>query len=161
MIAPAPVKSISFAALNAFDVDITLGKNIQIILGKILADHTDDPHRGKKAGAESEIRRRTAENALGRAERGFDGVKSNGADNQDTHRYFPMIGFNSARNFLGIRDRSVMIASFSAEAQAQERAWVSSAAARRIVRWARSTLFLSTVKTCSISTSPAPSFQQS
>ena len=60
-----------------------------------------------------------------------------------------------------MRARSVMIASFNADAQAQARGADSFATARRIVRWARSTLFFSTVNTCSISTLPALSFQQS
>src|SRR6185436_8920370 len=152
MVASAPVEGVSLGPLDALDVDIPLGENIQVVLRKVVADHADDPHRGEKAGAEREISRRPAQNTLGRAKWRLNGIESNRADYQHAHRYFPMIGLSSARNFFGIRDRSVMIASFNAEAQEQARAGSSFAAAPRMVFWARSTLFLSTVNTWSIST---------
>src|ERR1044071_6165162 len=155
MIASAPVKGVASVALQSFEIDLTLIENIDVVLRKILADDADDADRREKARAQGEVRSRAAEDTLGRAERRLDGIESHGTDDQNTHKYFPMIGSSSARIFFGIRARSVMIASFNAEAQPQARGADNSAAARAIVRCARATFCFSTVSTCSISTSPA------
>src|SRR6266550_179163 len=161
VVTAAPMKRIAFLALYALNVDVALIEEVDIILRKILADHADDPHRREQARAQSEIRRRPAQDAFGRPEGRFDRIKSDGSNNQDTHKYFPTMGRKSARSFFGMRARSVIIASFNADAQAQERKAVNRATACRIVRCARSTLRFSTASTCSIWTSPASSFQQS
>src|ERR671918_210753 len=154
MIATAPMKGIALCALDPINVDLSLGEQVEVVLRKIFTDNADDADRSEKTCAQSEVRRRSAEDALGRAEWRFNRIKGDGTDNQYAHKYFPIIGRNATPSFFGIRARSVMIASFNAEAQAHERADDNCVTARRIVRRARSTFCLSTVSTCSISTSP-------
>ena len=51
VIAAAPVKSVALLALDACDIDVALGEQIEIILREILADHANDPHRRKETRA--------------------------------------------------------------------------------------------------------------
>lgn len=48
MIATAPVKGVALVALQPLEVDLPPIENIDVILGKILADDADDPYRCEK-----------------------------------------------------------------------------------------------------------------
>src|SRR5206468_1286105 len=161
VISPAPVKSIAPFALDSFEIDPALGKKLEVLLGKILTDDPDDTNRSKKTRRQREVGSRTAQDPLCGAEGSFDGIECHRADNQNAHRYLPIMGFRLARTFLGMRVRSVMIASLSDDSQPQDRASDSAVTTRRIVLCASSTFCCKTFKTCSISTFPTASFQQS
>src|SRR5262249_53247459 len=128
---------------------------IQVFLRKILADNPDNAHRSKKTRRQGEIGGRSAEDALRGSEGCFNGIKRNRTDNQNAHRYFPMIGRRSERSFFGIRVRSVIMASFSDDRQAQARESAKSVTVRPMIFWASATFCCSTARTLSISTSPA------
>src|ERR1051325_11249436 len=103
MIASAPVKGVAFVALKTLKIDLPLIESLDVILGKILTDNANDPHRSEKTRTEREVRSRAAEDALGRAERRLDRIECHGTDDENTHKYFPMRGCSSVRIFFGIR----------------------------------------------------------
>src|SRR5262245_5672986 len=149
------MKGIAGFAPDAFEIDLPLAEQIQVFLGKILADHTDNAHGSEKTRRQGKIGCRSPEYALRGPEGCFNGIKRNRTDNQNAHRYFPMIGRRSERICFGILVLSVIIASFSDDLQAQARASVKRATVRPMILWASATFCCSTARTLSISTSPA------
>src|SRR5919198_627857 len=118
-----------------------------MLLGKILADDPDDLHRSKKTRSQGKVRGRTSQNALRGAKGRLDRIKRDCADDQDTHRYLPIMGFSLTRMPLGMRARSVMIAFLSDTAQSQDRPSDKVIATRRIVLCANSTFCCNSFKT--------------
>src|SRR5262249_31436481 len=67
VVTPAPVKSVAAFPLEALKVNAAAAEQIEIFIGKILADDADDSHGRKEARAHGEIGRRAAQDALGGA----------------------------------------------------------------------------------------------
>src|ERR1700756_2880216 len=48
VITTAPMKSIALFSPEAFEIDLTLAEQVQVFLGEILSDNSNNPHRSKK-----------------------------------------------------------------------------------------------------------------
>ena len=78
-----PTEGLSRSFLQPPDVNGEIPEQLQVLFRKILSNHGNQANRRKKAGRQGEVGGRTSQDLLGLAERGFDGVESHRAHNQD------------------------------------------------------------------------------
>src|SRR5207248_1980276 len=85
----APEKRLRPAdTLEAIEIDSPSAKDLEIVVGEVVADDRHQLDFGEKRCGDCKVRRRTADAALRLSERRLDVVECNAADDQNAHSFF-------------------------------------------------------------------------
>jgi len=81
-----PEEGFAGDALEAFDADVAGGEEVDVGLGKVVADDADDVDGGEVGGREGDVSAGAAEHAVDGAVGGLNAVVCDGADDDKRHR---------------------------------------------------------------------------
>src|SRR5258705_476035 len=80
-----PMECFAWKNLEALEVDAMAFVKLDVTLGKIIADDSDELNWTEKAGGNGGVTGRTAQQARVFCFGSFNGIEGSRADNQDTH----------------------------------------------------------------------------
>ena len=84
-IAAAPAERFALRVFEAGEIDAALRERIELLNRVVVADHADELHRRLMTRARGEVHGRAAEDIVGAAEQGLDGIECDAANYKDGH----------------------------------------------------------------------------
>src|SRR3989304_3574154 len=156
--------------LESGEIDFSPSQKLQRLHREVLTHHRHHAHGGEEAGTRGKVGRRTPQHLPRVAKGSRDRVEGHRSDDQDLHvvssmrygpRYFPTMGQSFFLVASGMAWGAVMMASFRADAQPQDRPGRILGITLRTILLAVATFLCRIAMTFSTVTSPSASCQTS